>query len=237
MSAAIVVLAAGSGTRVGADVNKVLLTLRDRPLLAWSLQAALDVPDVEAVVVVCRPGERSLVGRSLAPYVGDREVLLVDGGGTRHASEQAALDVLAPYVNDGRVDVIAVHDGARPLADADLFARAITTAREYGGAVPTLPLPGLLSRDASAAPAPGGTGTRLLGVQTPQAFRALPLLAAYAAAAEAGFDGTDTAAAFAEFAPTGQSIRSVPAGPANLKVTFAADLAAAEALLPGSPLP
>lgn len=241
MTAAIVVLAAGSGTRVGAEVNKVLLPLRDRPLLAWSLQAALAVPDVEPVVVVCRPGERGSIGTALAPYVGDRDVLLIDGGTTRQQSEQAALDLLRARVAGGDVDVIAIHDGARPLAEADLFERVITTAREYGGGVPTLELPGLLPRDPTAVPSPGGPGTRLVGVQTPQAFRAQPLVGAYAAAAAAGFDGTDTAAVFAAFAGIGHhpgpgdsvplSIRAVPSGPRNLKVTFAEDLPAAEALL------
>lgn len=216
-----VVLGAGSGTRVGADVNKVLLNLRDRPLLAWSVQTALSLAEVDPVVVVCRPGERRTIANALAPHVGDREVLLIDGGATRQASEQAALDLLAPRVCAGEIDVIAIHDGARPLARADLFERVIAIAREYGGAVPTLELAGLFPRSDSS----------LVGVQTPQAFRAAPLIAAYAAAADAGFDGTDTAAAFARFAPGAGTIRAVPAGARNLKVTFAEDLPVAEALL------
>jgi 2-C-methyl-D-erythritol 4-phosphate cytidylyltransferase len=217
----VVVLGAGSGTRVGADVNKVLLTLRDRPLLAWSVQTALSVPGVDPVVVVCRPGERTTIAEALAPHLGDREVLLIDGGATRQASEQAALDLLAPRVAAGEIDVIAIHDGARPLARADLFAQVITIAREYGGAVPTLELAGLFPRSDRA----------LVGVQTPQAFRAAPLIAAYAAATAAGFDGTDTAAAFDRFAPGAGTSRAVPAGARNLKVTFAEDLPVAEALL------
>ncbi|WP_182377683.1 2-C-methyl-D-erythritol 4-phosphate cytidylyltransferase [Nocardioides sp. WS12] len=220
-TAAVVVLAAGSGTRVGADVNKVLLNVRDRPLLAWSVQTALSLPDVDPVVVVCRPGERTTVAHALAPHVGEREVLLIDGGATRQASEQAALDLLAPRVAAGDIDVIAIHDGARPLAGADLFGQVIAIARAYGGAVPTLELAGLFPR----------SDHTLAGVQTPQAFLAAPLIAAYAAAAAAGFDGTDTAAAFAQFAPGDGSIRAVPAGARNLKVTFAEDLRVAETLL------
>lgn len=216
-----VVLAAGSGTRVGADVNKVLLPLQGRPLLAWSLATALSVPGVDPVVVVCRPGERPAIAAALAPHVGEREVLLIDGGATRQASEQAALDLLASRVASGEIDVIAIHDGARPLAGTELFERVIAVAREYGGAVPTLELPGLFPHSHS----------HLVGVQTPQAFRAAPLVAAYAAARVAGFDGTDTAAAFARFAPGAGTIRAVPSGARNLKVTFAEDLPVAEALL------
>jgi len=230
-TAAVVVLAAGSGTRVGAEVNKVLLPLRGQPVLAWSVRTALDVPGVDPVVVVHRRGERADVGAALLPFIGEREVLLVEGGATRQASEQAALAALAPRVAAGALDVIAIHDGARPLAGVSLFEATIAVAREYGGAVPTHELAGLLARDPATDPAPGGSRTRLVGVATPQAFRADALLAAYRAAADAGFDGTDTAAAFAEFAPAGLEVRAVPSGPGNLKVTFAEDLTTAARLL------
>jgi len=230
-TAAVVVLAAGTGTRVGAEVNKVLLPLRGRPVLAWSVRTALEVSGVDPVVVVHRPGERADVGAALLPAIGEHEVLLVEGGATRQGSEQAALAALGPRIADGSVDVVAVHDGARPLAGAELFATTIATAREYGGAVPTHELAGLLPRDPAALPAPGGPDARLLGVATPQAFRAAPLLAAYRAAADDGFDGTDTAAAFARFAPPGHEVRAVPSGPDNLKVTFPEDLEVAGRLL------
>jgi len=232
-TAAVVVLAAGSGSRVGAEVNKILLPLRGVPLVAWSVRTALEVPGVDPVVVVCRPGERAEVAAALQPVIDDREVLLIDGGATRQASEQAALDLLAPRVAEGAIDVVALHDGARPLAGVGLFEAAIAEAREYGGAVPAFELPGLLPRSSAPAGSPlGRSGTRLAGVQTPQAFRAAPLLAAYAAASAAGFDGTDTAAAFAEFAPGPDLvIRAVPSSARNLKVTFAEDLPVAERLL------
>lgn len=232
-TAAVVVLAAGSGTRVGAEVNKILLPLRGLPLVAWSVRTALQVPGADPVVVVCRPGERALVAAAVQPVVEDREVLLIDGGTTRQASEQAALDLLAPRVAEGAIDVIALHDGARPLAGVGLFEEAIAVAREHGGAVPAFDLPGLLPRTSAPAQAEApGAGARLRGVQTPQAFRAAPLLAAYAAASAAGFDGTDTAAAFAAFAPDPDLvIRAVPSSARNLKVTFAEDLPVAERLL------
>ena len=79
MPAAVVILAAGSGSRVGAEVNKVLLPLGDAPVLAWSVRDALALPDVRRVVLVVRPGERDAVSAAVAPYLGDGEVSLVDG--------------------------------------------------------------------------------------------------------------------------------------------------------------
>src|SRR5687768_1751924 len=111
MPVAVVILAAGSGTRVGAEVNKVLLPLRDAPVLVWSVRDALTLPDVRRLVLVVRPEDRAAVEAAVAPHLGDREAIVVDGGATRHASEWAALRVLAPDITSGEVDVLVVHDG------------------------------------------------------------------------------------------------------------------------------
>jgi 2-C-methyl-D-erythritol 4-phosphate cytidylyltransferase len=231
--AAVVILAAGAGTRVGGETNKVLLPLGDRPVLAWSVVDALSLDDVHRVLVVVRPGEEDAVAAALAPHLGDAEVLLVPGGETRHGSEWAALRALAPDIDSGQVDTVAVHDGARPLAGAALLATVLTTARERGGAIPTVPL-------ASVAAAPAGVGAagvgaggvggggELHGVQTPQAFRAAELLAAYRRADAEGFDGTDTAACLERHADV--DVVAVPGTPINLKITFPEDVALAERL-------
>jgi 2-C-methyl-D-erythritol 4-phosphate cytidylyltransferase len=224
MPAAVVILAAGSGTRVGADVNKVLLPLAGVPVLAWSVRDALALDDVRRVVVVVRDGEQEAVAEALTPHLGEHEVLVVAGGATRHRSEQAALRVLAGEIHGGELDVVAVHDGARPLAGGDLFTATIAAAREHGGAIPVVPVRGLLTTS-TLEPAPGPLGT----VQTPQAFRAGPLLAAYDAAARDGFEGTDTAACFTRYA--GGDVAAVPCGPLNLKITFPEDVALATRLV------
>lgn len=222
MPAAVVVLAAGSGSRVGADRNKVLLPLGDTTVLGRSVRVALAVPDVARIVVVARPGEEEAVGEALAPVLGDREALLVAGGTTRHASEARALAVLRRDIEAGAVDVVAIHDGARPLASAELYTAVIEAARGHGGALPAAPLGQLLTR--TLAPVAGEP----VGVQTPQAFRAAELLRAYDAAAEAGEEFTDTAGCVERH--TGLRIAAVPSTSINLKVTFPEDVALAAAL-------
>lgn len=228
MPAAVVIVAAGSGTRVGARVdgaavNKVLLPLSERPVLAWSVLDALAVADVCRVVIVVRPADREAVTAALAPHLGDREVALVDGGATRHASEWAALQVLAPAIEAGELDLVAIHDAARPLAGVALLEATLTAAREHAGAIPVVPVRGLLTADLATV-----TG-ELGGVQTPQAFPAYLLLAAHRAAAESGFEGTDTAAVLAHHGAL--DIAAVTGRPANLKITFPEDVALAERML------
>jgi 2-C-methyl-D-erythritol 4-phosphate cytidylyltransferase len=221
---AVVVVAAGSGTRVGARVNKVLLPLLDVPVVAWSVRTALALPDVRRVVVVHHPDEASAMADALAPHLGDGEVVLVPGGATRHDSEWRAFGVLADEVDAGTVRVVAVHDAARPLATADLFERTIAAARAQGGAIPVVPVDHVVTRDGSPGP-----DADLVGVQTPQVFDAADLLAAYRSAEREGFAGPDTASCVERYGRA--RIAAVPSTPANLKITFAHDLDLAAGLV------
>ena len=215
---AVVLLAAGSGSRVGAEVNKVLLPLAGRPVLAWSVHTVAGLPYVDRVVVVHRPEDAAEV----AAVAGGAR--LVEGGATRHASEWNALQALAAEIDAGEVDVVAIHDTARPLAGAELFDAVVAAAAEHGAAIPVRAQPGLIA----ATPGTPAAGP-LVAVQTPQAFRASDLLAAYRAAAADGFEGTDTAACVERY--TDLTVWAVPSPATNLKITFAEDVALAERLL------
>jgi 2-C-methyl-D-erythritol 4-phosphate cytidylyltransferase len=222
VSAAIVILGAGSGSRVGADVNKVLLPLLDAPVLAWSVRTALAVSDVRRVMLVVRPGEETAVSEAVAPHLGDAEIGIVAGGDTRHDSEWNALRALGPEIEAGEIEVVAIHDGARPLADVALFEATIAAAREHGGAIPVVARDQLISRSGETLP------PELVAVQTPQAFRAANLLAAYTQADADGFQGTDTASCLERY--TELRIAAVPSTPLNLKITFPDDIPTAERL-------
>lgn len=221
---AIVLLAAGSGRRVGAEQNKVLLPLGGLPVLVHTVLTALTLDEVIRIVVVVRPEDRDDVAAALAPHLGSHDIWLVDGGAERHDSESRAFDALRPDIDADEITVVAIHDAARPLASADLFRSVIAAADRYGAAVPAVGAGTLSNLDGS--PAEGD----LVAVQTPQAFRARDLLAAYAAAATDGFAGTDTAASLERY--TDLAVRSVPGERTNLKVTFPEDLALASELLP-----
>ncbi|OBI79853.1 2-C-methyl-D-erythritol 4-phosphate cytidylyltransferase [Mycobacterium sp. E740] len=219
-----VVLAAGLGTRVGADGNKAYLPVAGRPMAVWSLETLTRVADVARIVMVYRHGElelaRDMVGRELPTA----RVEFVEGGASRHGSELNALRHLAADIEAGAIDVVLIHDAARPVAGAEMFVRALAVAREFGGALPALPLPSVVTTElAEPAQAP------LVRVQTPQAFRAAPLLEAYRTAESHRFEGTDTSSCVEEF--TDLEVRTFPGELRNIKVTFARDIAIAEHLL------
>jgi 2-C-methyl-D-erythritol 4-phosphate cytidylyltransferase len=116
-----------------------------------------------------------------------------------------------------------IHDGARPLAAPELFTAIADGAAEHGGAIPTIALD---PREMDM----GRTET-VARVQTPQGFRAQPLLAAYEKSIEEGFIGTDTAACMEKYFPE-VKILAVPGDVFNFKITYPQDLAIAEVLLP-----
>ncbi len=125
------------------------------------------------------------------------------------------------------MDAVLVHDGARPLVGPGLASEILRVARETGGAVPGVPCDDLLSvgGERGAEPAPAG----LVAVQTPQGFRAAPLLAAYEEADRQGFAGTDTASCVERFSDL--TVRWIPGDPRNIKITYPHDLAVAAAAL------
>jgi 2-C-methyl-D-erythritol 4-phosphate cytidylyltransferase len=223
-SAVGVVLAAGIGSRVGADGNKAYLRLAGRSMVAWSVLAVAATPEIDRTVLVYRRGERDIAESTVGQDLPDTVIEYVEGGDTRHDSESNVLRYLAGDIESGGVEVVLIHDAARPLAAPELMRAALMTARTFGGAVPAVQAHGVLRADTLE-----GFTDPLVRVQTPQAFRAAPLLAAYRSAETEGFDGTDTSSCVQHF--TDVDVRVFPGAAANLKVTFRHDIALAEHLL------
>jgi len=225
LTAAAIVLAGGSGSRVQADVNKVYLPIRDRDMLEYSVETVVRSPRITDVVLVVRGDDRAnaelLIGRIMASKITQVAI----GGPSRHLSELAGLHAIRDRIESGAIDVVAIHDGARPFMTLQLLESVLDAAAVHGGAIPGLEIDEPLYRSES-----GGVSTlpgdRLRRVQTPQAFRAKELLAAYEASVVAGFEGVDTAEAVERFSDL--DVHVVPGDPRNIKVTFVEDFFTAE---------
>lgn len=227
-TAAAVVLGAGSGSRIGAVTNKVFLPLAGHPVIAWSFRAMAAVPDIGRLVMVVRESDRELAERTVAEDLPDLDVEIILGGDTRHASELAALRHLEPGIVASAVDVVLLHDGARPLVTVSAIEALIAAARTDGAVFPGLETDEIrwVREDGSLDV---GTVPRMIRAQTPQVFRGGPLLAAYEAAERDGFVGTDTAACFQRYRE--EPLTYLPGDPQNIKVTYPDDLVVAEAVL------
>lgn len=210
---AVLIVAAGRGTRAGGDLPKQWQMLGQRPVLAQTLDAFAGFRRV----LVIHPDDRA---RAEA-IAGDAEI--VTGGATRDASVRAGLEAL-----DGRgIEHVLIHDGARPLVTAALIGRVLTALDHFPGAAPALAVSDALWTGA------GGlvTGTRdragLYRAQTPQGFRFAPILAAHRAHAGGAADDVEVARA------AGLDVAIVEGDEDNIKLTWPGDFARAARLLKG----
>ena len=218
-----VVLAAGSGTRFGHSMNKVWLQLNGKHIISRSLEnSRKDFVNVRSILVI-NPDDEDFAREALIKDGALTGTEIVHGGASRHESEYNALQYLKGDIAAGKIDLVLIHDGARPLATPEIFAAIAEGAHKHGGAIPTIALdPHEMdtARDETVA-----------RVQTPQGFRAAPLLEAYEKAAVQGFIGTDTAACMEKFFPDVKTV-AVPGEVFNIKITYPQDLAIAELLVP-----
>lgn len=202
-----VVVAAGRGDRFGAP--KQFVAVAGARLVDWAVDACRAACD--HVVVVLPAG---------TPWDGSPVHAAVAGGATRSDSVRAGLGALPPDV-----DVVVVHDAARPLAGAELFTAVIGAVRAGAdGAVPGVRVTDTLKRVDGTRVVETIDRSAVVAVQTPQAFRAATLRAAHATGGEATDD-----AALVEAA--GGVVVIVPGEPANVKVTDATDLERVRATL------
>ena len=226
MTTTAILLAGGSGTRLGTGDNKAYLPLGGHPLLVWSLVAFERCPRIDDIVLVTRAEDRERAFAAAAAADVTKLRAVVEGGPTRHASEQAGLDAIADAIADGTVTLVAIHDAARPFVSTELLDRLLDAADRHGGSAPALAVgaPFLVRTDDTELAAVATEDLRRM--QTPQAFRAPGLLAAYRAATAAGFHGVDTVETVAHHGEL--TVVAVEGDARNRKVTFVDDLRAAE---------
>jgi 2-C-methyl-D-erythritol 4-phosphate cytidylyltransferase len=223
VAVASIVLAAGSGTRFGHSMNKVWLQLHGKHIISRSLENSRKSFSQVRSILVINPDDEEFAREALMKdgVLADTEI--VHGGATRHESEYKALQYLKGDIEAGLIDLVLIHDGARPLATPQIFSAIADGAQTHGGAIPTIALD---PHEMDTA----RTET-IARVQTPQGFRAQQLLHAYEKAAASGFIGTDTAACMEEFFPDVNTV-AVPGDIFNIKITYPQDLAIAELLVP-----
>ena len=231
-SIAVILVAAGRGSRAGEGLPKQYRDIGGRPLLAHTLDSFLAVPEVDAILTVIHPDDASLfemARQRAAPAAACRILPPTPGANSRQTSTLAGLRALAARPGPAP-DFVLIHDAARPFASPQLIARAIASARQHGATVPVLALTDTIKQvSADGAVLTTVDRTSLRAAQTPQAFAFGLILAAHEAAAARGQSGLTDDAAIAEAA--GHRVTIFAGEPGNIKITTPSDFAKAEAAL------
>ena len=218
-----IIVAAGSGTRLGGPVPKQLADLGGRPVVAWSLRAFVEA-GVGSLIVVANA--RHHEATAAAVHAVTTEASVVTGGTTRTASVRSGLRALGAEADD----IVLVHDAARPLVSARLVASVIDGARTKGAATAAVPASDTLITARGTLVETTLDRATTHRVQTPQGFRVHLLVAAHERAEAVGDDdATDDAGLVARH--LGIDVAIVRGDDMNLKVTTPADLVVAGALL------
>lgn len=216
--------AAGRGVRVGAEQNKILLSLLGKPLLVWTLQALDRCPFITDLVVAVQEAEKNLVADLIRRHALQKSVTLVVGGAERQDSVRRALQGVSPDC-----PFVLVHDAARPLVTPDLCCRVVEAAAIIGAAIAAVPCTDTVKVVDAHGRVERTLDRRALHlVQTPQVFRTDLLRQAHHAAQRDAFIGTDDAALVERL---GHPVQVVMGSYDNIKITEARDFAMAENLL------
>jgi 2-C-methyl-D-erythritol 4-phosphate cytidylyltransferase/2-C-methyl-D-erythritol 2,4-cyclodiphosphate synthase len=220
-----VIVAAGSGQRAGPGAAKQWRSLRGKAVVRWSLEALL-AAGARQVVVVVATGDEAAASAAFAGLEGWR---LAPGGATRDRSVVAGLEALGAAPDD----IVLIHDAARPLLERRHVEALVAALEQADGALPALAVADTLKRATPGSDEVTATVERagLWRAQTPQAFRAGVLAAAYAAW-PAGESPTDDAAVVER---AGGKIVLTAGDPRLMKLTYPEDFAMAELLAGGVP--
>lgn len=215
-----IVVAAGRGSRAGTGRAKQYMPLAGRAIIAHSLASFARHPGIDLVLPVIHPDDAALFAECTAGIAGILDPVV--GGATRQESVRRGLEAAASL----GVEIVLIHDAARPFVTTGLIDRAIAAATAHGAAVPVIPLVDSLVMVVDDERRGSVDRETVRAVQTPQAFRYDAILAAHRAATDENFTDDGAVAAHA-----GLTVATFSGEAGNMKITTAEDFARADAAI------
>jgi 2-C-methyl-D-erythritol 4-phosphate cytidylyltransferase len=224
LRASAIIVAAGSGVRLGSSVPKAFVKIGERTMLWYSLTAIGKVESIDEVVIAVPEGFENAARAETTAASLRAPVKITPGGVERQDSVRIALGLTS-----AESELVVVHDAARPLATPEIFEACLSAAARCGGGIAAIPVSDTLKRvDAGKTIAATVARAGLWQAQTPQAFRRDALVEAHRRAVSDRIAATDDADLVER---TGVRVEVVEAATANIKITTPSDLAMVEAIL------
>jgi 2-C-methyl-D-erythritol 4-phosphate cytidylyltransferase/2-C-methyl-D-erythritol 2,4-cyclodiphosphate synthase len=223
MNASAIIVAAGSGVRLGKSEPKAFVKIGGRTMLSYSLRVIASIATIKELVIAVPDGFESATRAEVTATSVRIPAKITCGGAERQDSVRIAL-----ALTSSDSDVVVVHDAARPLATATMFEACLEAASRAGGAIAAIPLADTLKRVVDGAITETIARAKIWQAQTPQAFRRDVLVAAHRHAVDQRVVATDDADLVER---TGTRVEVVEGLTANIKITTPSDLAIVEAIV------
>ena len=222
---AVIIPAAGSGTRMQSEIPKPYLKIGGKTILEWTVSRFSQLPDVRQIIVATGAGYIEEANQLLTydPYFTTKTLHVIEGGSDRQESVENAL------AHVFGVELVAVHDAVRPFVTAAQIAECCKTAVNYGGAVLGIPARDTIKEcDRKGFVKSTPDRSSLWQCQTPQVFKVDVFKEAFRHAKDTGFRGTDDASIVEHM---GGVVRMVQGDASNIKITYPQDMIFAEILI------
>jgi len=213
-----VLLAAGSSERFKSKQSKILFNFEGKPLIFYPLQTFLNSGLFETITLLVNDYNKEDLLELISSNESLSSIKVIEGGKTRHDSEQIALQYLEEEGLNSD-DLVSIHDAARSFINKELLSKLIDCAKQYNSSVPAIKSRTIVSRESKLL-APNQY--MYYSMQTPQTFLAKDLFFSYSKANEEGWVGMDTVECISNY--TDIKAKIVEGTDLNMKITFIEDL-------------
>lgn len=213
----VVIVAAGTGSRMNMGINKQFIKLEDKEIIAYTIEKFYNNDNIEDIVVVVKEEESEFVKEEIVNKYNFKNIKIAYGGKERQDSVYNGLKML-----DEKCNIVLIHDGARPFVSEQIINKSIEEAKEHKAIVVGVPVKDtikVIDNDKNIVDTPNRSV--LWAVQTPQTFDYKILINSYEDAFESGFYGTDDAMLVER---NGYKVKMIEGSYNNIKITTQEDL-------------
>lgn len=221
-------IAGGSGNRMHQDIPKQFITVNEKPVIVYTLEAFQKHPEIDAIAVVCIEGWEQVLWAYARQFNITKLAHVVQGGQNGQASiRNGVFELEKHYAPD---DIVLIHDAIRPMVSAEIISDNIRVARECGNAITVIPCAeAMLQTEDGKEATDSYPRDRLKRTQTPQAFRLSDICDLHRKALEAGV--TNSVASCTLMIEMGRKVFFSAGSEKNIKLTTVEDIDIFKALL------
>lgn len=222
------IIAGGVGARMHQDIPKQFLSVNDKPVIIYTLEAFQNHPDIDAIYVACLSGWQEILKAYIKQFNITKAVTIIEGGKNGQDSIRNGVYAIAENYQDD--DLIMVHDAIRPMLSADIISENIVKCKEYGNAITVIPcMEAMLKSEDEIESTESILRNSLFRAQTPQTISVGEAVRLHKEALEKGI--TNSVATCTLLLELGRKVYFAKGSELNIKITTTDDITIFKALL------